>query len=151
MKTIATFCPSPIPSQSMVSGIQVIDGNGRNRETKGSNAALAGAQTAMMIPSGIATTPASTKPSRTRCVDIQMSVSNCPLARLAAPSLTTRPGLGRNTRDTHPYSVEKYQRARTNSTDTVLMASRKNGFRLFRLLGDDVLGDDVLGDDAARN
>ena len=41
MKTIAIFCPSPMPSQSIVNGIHVIDGNGRSSETKGSTAALA--------------------------------------------------------------------------------------------------------------
>src|SRR5258708_3136025 len=133
MKTIAIFCPSPMPSQSMVNGIHVIDGNGRSRETKGSTAALAGAQTAMMIPSGIATAPASAKPSTTRCVDIQMSLSNSPLARFATPSLTTRPGLGRKTGETHPRSVEKYHRARTDSTDRLLTISRKAGLRLFFL------------------
>src|SRR6266700_3906158 len=133
MKTIAIFWPSPMPSQSIVNGIHVIEGNGRNKDTKGSTAALAGAQTAMMIPSGIATAPASAKPSTTRCVDIQMSLSNCPLARFATPSLTTRPGLGRNTGEIHPRSVEKYHRARTDSTDKVLTISRKAGLRLFFL------------------
>src|ERR1700737_1651214 len=137
MKTIAIFWPSPMPSQSIVNGIHVIDGNGRSKETKGSTAALAGAQTAMMIPSGIATTPASAKPSTTRCVDIQISLSNCPLARLATPSLTTRPGLGRKTGETHPRSVEKYHRARTDNTDKVLTMSRNAGLRLFFLLGED--------------
>src|SRR5258707_8185621 len=137
MKTIAIFCPSPMPSQSMVNGIHVIDGNGRSKETNGSTAALAGAQTAMMTPSGIATTPASAKPSTTRCVDIQMSLSNCPLARFATPSLTTRPGLGRKTGETHPSSVEKYQRARTDNTEKVLTMSRNAGLRLFFLPGDD--------------
>src|SRR5882724_631536 len=143
MKTIAIFCPSPMPSQSMVNGIHVIDGNGRSKETKGSTAALAGAQTAMMIPSGMATAPASAKPSTTRCVDIQMSLSNCPLAKFATPSLTTRPGLGRKTGETHPRSVEKYQRARTDSTDKALISSSNAGWRLFFLPGNEARRDEA--------
>ena len=107
-------------------------GSGRSSETKGSIAALAGSHTAMTMPSGIATAPASMKPSSTRCVDIQMSVSSCPLAKLATASATTRPGLGRKTGDTHPRSVDRYQSASTNSTDTALISSR-TGLRLFRL------------------
>ena len=129
MKTIATFCPSPMPSQSIVSGIQVIDGSGRSSETNGSIAALAGSHTAMTMPSGIATAPASAKPSSTRCVDIQMSLSSCPLAKLATASATTRPGLGRKTGDTHPRSVDRYQSASTNRTDRALISSR-TGLRL---------------------
>ena len=63
MKTIATFCPSPMPSQSMVSGIQVIDGSGRSSDTNGSTRLWRAHQTAIRMPSGIATTPASAKPS----------------------------------------------------------------------------------------
>ena len=82
----------------MVSGIQVIDGSGRSSETNGSIAALAGAHTAMTMPSGIATTPASAKPSSTRCVDIQMSLSSCPLARLGDRLGDDAPGLGKEDR-----------------------------------------------------
>ena len=132
MKTIAIFWPSPMPSQSMVSGIQVIDGSGRSSETNGSIAALAGAHTAMTMPRGIATTPASAKPSSTRCVDIQMSFGSCPLAKLAIASATTRPGLGRKTGETQPRSVAKYQSASTSRTDRTLTTSRA-GLRLRRL------------------
>src|SRR5215831_9493927 len=44
MKTIAVFWDSPMPSQRMLRGIQVIDGRGRSRETKGSMMALDGRQ-----------------------------------------------------------------------------------------------------------
>ena len=49
----------------------------------------------------------------------------------------TRPGLGRKTGETHPRSVEKYHRARTDSTDKVLTMRRNAGLRLFVLRGYD--------------
>ena len=58
MKTIIVFWPSPIPSHKMLSGIQVIDGNGRRSDMNGSITALAGHHTPITIPSGTATAAA---------------------------------------------------------------------------------------------
>ena len=55
MNTIIVFWPSPIPSHRMLSGIQVIDGNGRSNEMNGSMTAFAGHHTPITMPSGTAT------------------------------------------------------------------------------------------------
>ena len=128
MKTIATFCHSPMPSQSMVSGIQVMDGSGRSSDTNGSTMALAGHHTPIRMPSGIATTAASAKPANTRCDDISTAVHSSPLPTILPASASTARGEGRNTGATQPSSVATVHRPRKASTDTTLRISDKPNF-----------------------
>src|SRR4029453_16133424 len=66
MKTIAYFCPSSMPNQRMVRGIQDSEGSGRMIERMGSNSALAVREVPSTMPSGTATAAASRNPTSTR-------------------------------------------------------------------------------------
>src|SRR5579862_1515128 len=117
MKTMAVFWDSPMPSQRMLSGIQVIDGSGRSSETKGSITALAGHHTPMTMPSGTATTAASAKPRNTRREDAATACQSSPVATSLLASVATARGEGRKIVEIQPYSVAALQSARNAQTD----------------------------------
>src|SRR5271165_1737318 len=112
-----------MPSQRMVSGIQVIDGSGRSSETNGSTMALAGHHTAMITPRGTATRPASTKPANTRSEETSTDFHRSPLAISSCACAMICPGDGRNTADTAPVVVAKCQASRKAATEANLIVS----------------------------
>ena len=81
MKTIAYFCPSSMPNQRMVSGIQDNEGSGRMIERIGSNRALAVRDVPSTMPSGTATTVASRNPTSTRRPLVNTCQKRLPSAR----------------------------------------------------------------------
>ena len=125
MNTMATFCCSPIPSHSMVNGIQVMEGNGRRMETNGSIIAFAGAHTPITMPNGTATSAASANPANTRCEDIHTSIANCPLAITVTASFHTAAGEGKNTGAIQPRPVATLHNANTLATDARLISNNQ--------------------------
>ena len=123
MKTIATFCVSPMPSHRMDSGIQVMEGSGRSRETNGSMIAFAGRHTPMTMPSGTATSVASAKPRKTRCAEISTSVTNSPRASTMRPACSTSPGDGRKIGAIQPDAVAAHHSSSAAATEATLMTS----------------------------
>src|SRR5262245_15922161 len=123
MNTIAVFCASPIPSHSMVSGIQVIEGSGRSSDTNGSTMALAGHHTPIRMPSGIDMSAASPKPVKTRLAETSTACHSSPVCSSLLASPATVTGEGRNTAATQPDSVAKYQIDRKVSTEVMLISS----------------------------
>ena len=81
MKTIAYFWPSSMPNHRMVRGIQDSEGSGRMIERMGSNSALAVRDVPSTMPSGTATTAASTNPARTRRPLVTTCQKRLPSAR----------------------------------------------------------------------
>src|ERR1700761_2843572 len=120
---MAIFCCSPMPSQRMVSGIHVIAANGRSSEMNGSAMAFAGHHTAMITPSGTATTPASTKPANTRSDETSTDCNNSPLASSSRAWAITCPGVGRNTDDMAPLAVDMCHA----NTNTPMEATQMSG------------------------
>src|SRR5580704_2648278 len=108
----------------MVSGIQVIEGSGRSRETNGSTIALAGHHTAMTMPSGTATSPASTNPENTRSDEISTDDHSSPSRITARACAATWPGEGRNTPDTQPRVVARCHSSRKHATEATRKARR---------------------------
>src|SRR5262249_20906948 len=106
-------------SQRMLSGIQVIDGRGRSRETKGSMMALAGHQTPMITPSGTATTVASANPRNTRREEAMIACQSSPVPTSLPASVATARGEGRKIVETQPYSVAALQSARNAQTERI--------------------------------
>src|SRR5215213_5867765 len=137
MNTMATFWDSPIPSQRIDRGIQVIEGSGLNREMKGSTMARAGHQTPIKIPSGTATTAAKPKPRKTRWDEWRIAERRSPFANSRCAWLATENGDGRKTGETHRSSVASPQTIRKPSTENNLMI-RTHGTRK-RVLWDDAV------------
>src|SRR3990172_5171500 len=128
MKTMAYFCTSPMPSHSIVSGIQVMEGKGRRREMIGSKNAFAGCHTPSTMPNGTEKAEARKKPTITRRLEASTAATSSPLLMNRWDSWRTRCGDGMNVGSTMPLLVAKVQMLRKRLTDAIRrIQSRSRG------------------------
>src|ERR1700729_2644686 len=111
-----------MPSHRMVSGIQVIEGNGRSSDTNGSTMAFAGHHTAITTPNGTETSAASAKPANTRSDEISTELHKSPLAISSCAWATIWPGDGRNSGEITPVVVASCHASTKQQTDAILIS-----------------------------